>query len=86
MIKSWGDEAWEDYLWYEANDKASIKKINSLIKDIDRNGYANAEPLKGNLSGFYSRNINKKDRLVFCIDNASTEIYILSCKTHYGDK
>ena len=56
MIKVWTDDAWEDYLYWQTQDKKTLKKINSLIKDIDRNGYnctGKPEPLSGNLAGAF---------------------------------
>ena len=87
MKKIWCDNSWDDYLWWQENDKKTFKQINKLIKDIDRNKYTglgHPEPLKGNLSGFHSREITKKDRLIYRIINDAIEI--LSCKSHYGDK
>lgn len=87
MKKIWCDDSWDDYLWWQENDKKSFKQINKLIKDIDRNkniGIGHPEALKGELSGFYSRQINKKDRLVYRIIDDTIEI--LSCKGHYNDK
>ena len=66
--------------------KKQLKKINTLLKDIDRNGnegIGKPEPLIGNLSGFWSRRINEKDRLIYKIDEYN--IYILSCRYHYND-
>ena len=87
MNKIWSDIAWKDYLYWQTQDKKTLKKINSLIKDIDRNGYkckGKPEPLLGNLSGYWSVRINKKDRLVFKIENGS--MFIAQCKTHYEEK
>lgn len=87
MPKTWHDGAWEEYLAWQERDKKVLKKINVLLKDIARNGYncaARLEPLKGNLSGFYSVHIDKKNRLVFRIVN--DDIEILECGGHYGDK
>lgn len=81
MIKIWDDEAWDDYLYWQSQDKKTLKKINDLIKSIDREGYKNAEPLKYEFSGLYSHRIDKYNRLVFKIENNS--IYIFQCKTHY---
>lgn len=67
MIKAWEDDAWEDYLYWQTQDKKTLKKINILIKDIDRNGYegiGKPEMLKGNLSGMCSREIDEKNRIV----------------------
>ncbi|MCM1186652.1 MAG: Txe/YoeB family addiction module toxin [Lachnoclostridium sp.] len=87
MRKIWQDEAWEEYLEWQTKDKKTLKKINDLIKDIDRNGYNCAgklEPLKGNLSGFWSVRIDSKNRIVFRIINDTIEIW--QCGTHYRDK
>ena len=87
MNKTWSDVAWDDYLYWQAQDKKTLKKINSLIKDIDRNGYkckSKPEPLKGNLSGYWSVHIDKKNRLVFKIE--SNALKIAQCRTHYEDK
>ena len=66
--KIWSDDAWEDYLYWQLQDKKTLKRINQLIKDIERNGCLNGigqpEALKGDLQGEYSRRINEKDRLV----------------------
>ncbi len=84
MKKAWFDEAWEDYLYWQIQDKKIIKRINLLIKDIERNyydGIGKPEPLKGNLSGWWSRRIDDTNRLVYRINNNILEI--VSCKTHY---
>ena len=84
MKKAWFDEAWEDYLYWQIQDKKIIKRINLLIKDIERNyydGIDKLEQLKGNLSGWWSRRIDDTNRLVYRINNNILEI--ISCKTHY---
>ena len=76
-----------DYVYWQTEDKKTLKKINVLIDDICRNGndgIGKPEPLSGNLSGFWSRRINDKDRLVYKIDKDN--VYILSCRYHYDDK
>ena len=86
MKKVWQDEAWEDYLYWQTQDKKMLKRINQLIKDIKRNpfeGIGKPEPLTGNLTGFWSRRINDKDRLVYKIDEEN--VYILACRYHYSD-
>ena len=87
MIKLWQDEAWEDYLYWQLQDKKTLKKINKLIQDIERNGYnciGKSEPLKGDLSGFWSVRIDSVNRIVFRIINDSLEI--IQCGSHYRDK
>lgn len=70
--KIWSDDAWEDYLYWQTQDKRTIKRINQLIKDIERNGcmegIGKPEPLTGDLQGEFSRRINDKDRLVYHIE------------------
>ena len=86
MNKVFTSNGWEDYIYWQTEDKKTLKKINTLLKDIDRNGtegIGKPEPLIGNLSGFWSRRINEKDRLIYKIDEYN--IYILSCRYHYND-
>jgi toxin YoeB len=83
----WQDEAWEDYLYWQTQDKKMLKKINKLLNDIKRNGYncsGKPEPLKDNLSGYWSVRIDEQNRIVFCIKDDCAEIY--QCGTNYGDK
>ena len=80
----WEERAWEDYLYWQKQDKKMLKRINEILKDIDRNGYngiGKPEPLKENLSGWWSRRIDDKNRLVYRIKNDVLEI--LQCRTHY---
>lgn len=84
MKKVWFDEAWEDYIYWQSQDKKTLKRINALLKDIERNtftGIGKPEPLKGELSGFWSRRIDNTNRLVYRISCGVLEI--LSCKGHY---
>ena len=86
MDKLWVEGAWEEYLGWFKKDKQVFKKINEMIKSIDRNGYdclVKPEALKGNLKGWWSVRINHKDRLVFRIEN--DRIVILQCGTYYSD-
>ena len=72
MKKLWSDEAWEEYLYWQTQDKKIIRKINNLIKDIDRNEYhstGKAEQLSENLAGYWSVRIDKANRIVFKIVN-----------------
>jgi toxin YoeB len=84
MIKVWSDHAWEDYLYWQTQDKKILKRINQLIKDIDRNGYegiGKPEPLKYELQGYWIRRIDDEHRLVYrIVDN---NIEIVSCRLHY---
>lgn len=76
--------AWEDYLYWQQTDKSTLKKINTLIKDIQRNkfeGKGKPEPLKYELSGCWSRRINTEHRLIYKV--YSDDIYILACRYHY---
>ena len=88
MVKSWHDYAWEDYLYWQGQDKKTLKKINKILEDIERNGESRGigkpEPLGGDLSGWWSRHIDEKNRIVYRIRDAKLEI--LQCKSHYGDK
>ncbi|MBE5917944.1 MAG: Txe/YoeB family addiction module toxin [Pseudobutyrivibrio ruminis] len=80
----WEDRGWDDYLYWQTQDKKTLKRINSLIKDTQRdpyNGIGKPEPLKENLSGFWSRRINDVDRLVYDFENEN--IRIISCRGHY---
>lgn len=87
MKKIWHDEAWEEYIYWQTQDKKTLKKINRLLSDIDRNDYrcvGKPEPLKGNLSGFWSVRIDDKNRIVFRISDDILEI--AECGSHYGEK
>ncbi len=87
MIK-WNDGAWAEYVAWQQEDKKTLKRINKLIKSIQREGLfkglGKPEPLEGNLSGAWSRRINHVDRLVY-IPEAHGEFTIIQCKAHYGD-
>ncbi len=85
----WHDTAWGDYLYWQTQDKKPLKRINQLIKDIERNGnegVGKPEPLKDNLSGFWSRRIDERHRLVYRIDEESGNIQIAQCRGHYRDE
>ncbi|WP_349673847.1 Txe/YoeB family addiction module toxin [Lacrimispora sp.] len=84
MIKIWDEEAWEDYLYWQTQNRKTLKRINLLIQDIDRNGYSGIgkpEPLKGNMQGYWSRRIDEANRLVYQINGGKIEI--IQCRTHY---
>lgn len=85
MNKLWQDKAWEDYQYWLTQDKKTFKRVNDLIKDIDRNGYigiGKPEALKGNLSGWWSRRIDETNRLVYRVEDGN--IIIAQCRAHYG--
>lgn len=87
MKSIWFEEAWGDYLFWQREDKKTLKRINVLIKDIGKGtsgGIGKPELLKGELSGFSSRRIDEKNRLVYRIVNGVIEV--LSCRGHYFDK
>lgn len=87
MNKIWQDDAWQDYLYWQKQDKKILKRINQILKDIDRNKYqgiGKPEALSGNLSGFWSRRIDSKNRIVYRIIN--NQIEIAQCGSHYRDK
>jgi len=85
MILSFANDAWDDYLYWQQNDKKILKKINRLIKEIKRDpfeGIGEPEPLKYNWSGYWSRRITIEHRLVYKVtENA---LLIAQCRYHYG--
>jgi toxin YoeB len=84
MILIFSDDAWEDYLYWQQNDKKILKKINKLIKEIKREpfiGIGEPEPLKYNWSGYWSRRITIEHRLVYKVTDNS--ILIAQCRYHY---
>ena len=86
MKTVWFEEAWEDYVYWQSQDKKTLKRINQLLKDAKRNGYSGIgkpEPLKGEFSGFWSRRIDDVNRFVYRIEDGVLEV--LSCKGHYDD-
>ena len=87
MPKLWSDDAWEDYLWWQDEDKRTLKRINKLIEDALRNPYeglGKPEKLKVGLSGLWSRRINEKDRLIYDVQGDTIRIY--SARSNYSDK
>jgi toxin YoeB len=87
MNKNFTENGWKDYTYWETEDRKTLKRINNLIKDIERNGnngIGKPEPLTGELSGFWSRRINEKDRLIYQIEGDT--INILACRYHYNDR
>ena len=84
MRKIWSDRAWDDYLYWQSLNKKLLKKINQLIKDIERdpfNGLGKPEPLKNNMSGWWSRRIDETNRIVYRVEKGILEI--AQCRDHY---
>ena len=81
----WTDEAWKDYSYWQTQDKKTLKRINKLIEDLKRDdpfaGIGKPEPLKENLTGFWSRRIDETNRLVYAVDEDF--ITVISCRYHY---
>ena len=83
-ILAWTDEAWESYVYWQQQDRKTLKRINKLIKEAKNNpfnGIGKPEPLKENLSGFWSRRIDDTNRLVYAVDD--NYLTIISCRFHY---
>jgi toxin YoeB len=79
--------AWEEYLYWQSQDKKTLRRINQLLRDIERNGYegiGKPEPLKHELSGWWSRRIDSNNRLVYRLKGDSIEI--AQCGAHYRDE
>ncbi|GGQ01788.1 toxin YoeB [Actinomadura coerulea] len=77
-------EAWDDYLWWQRNDRATLKRLKRLIEDICRNGHegiGKPEPLRQNLAGFWSRRITTEHRIVYVIE--ADTVQIVACRTYY---
>lgn len=81
----WDANAWEDYLWWQIQDRKILKRINVLIADIVRHGnegIGKPEPLKHEFSGYWSRRITEEHRLVYRV--TETDVLIAACRYHYG--
>ena len=84
MTLTFSSKAWDDYLYWQKTDKAILKRINALIKDIQRNpfeGIGKPEPLKHSLSGYWSRRINDEHRIVYKVSN--DDLLIAQLRYHY---
>lgn len=82
----WEEDAWADYLWWQAQDRKTLRRINALIQDVMRNGnegIGKPEPLKHGFRGYWSRRITSEHRLVYKI--VDDELRIAVCRYHYGD-
>ncbi|MBQ7497304.1 MAG: Txe/YoeB family addiction module toxin [Selenomonas sp.] len=80
----WDIDAWDDYIYWQSQDKKILRRINNLIKDIRRNpfeGIGKVEPLKENLTGLWSRRIDETNRIVYAVEE--NKVVILSCRNHY---
>lgn len=84
MIKAFSEVAWDDYVWWQTQDRKTLKRINQLIRDIERDpfsGIGKPEPLTGSLSGLWSRRIDQKNRLVYEISGETLKIH--AARDHY---
>ncbi|MDR0706193.1 MAG: Txe/YoeB family addiction module toxin [Planctomycetaceae bacterium] len=87
MNKLFTEQAWNDYLYWIETDKKQVKRINTLIREIDRSpkeGIGKPEPLKANLSGYWSRRIDSEHRIVYAIEK--DKIVYISFRFHYDNK
>jgi toxin YoeB len=83
-LLAWTDAAWSDYVYWQRQDKKTLKRINKLITDTKRSpfeGIGKPEPLKENLSGFWSRRVDESNRLVYAVND--NHITVISCRYHY---
>jgi toxin YoeB len=86
MNKSWSDDAWDAYVYWQTQDRKVLRRINQLLKDIERNGnkgIGKPEPLKHQYQGYWSRRIDEANRLIYRIHD--TPIEIVQCRAHYDD-
>lgn len=81
----WEERAWDEYCYWQLQDRKTLKRINTLIRDIQRdsfNGIGKPEPLKGKLTGYWSRRIDDANRIVYTV--VKNAVIIISCKNHYN--
>tara|TARA_B110000240_G_C13393257_1_gene407713 strand:+ start:134 stop:388 length:255 start_codon:yes stop_codon:yes gene_type:complete len=84
MLLAWTNDAWADYVYWQGQDKKTLKRINKLITDTKRSpfeGIGKPEPLKENLSGFWSRRVDESNRLVYAVSDS--HVTVISCRYHY---
>lgn len=82
----WEDRAWEDYLFWQTQDKKTLRRINAIINDVKRNpfeGVGKPEPLRGNMQGYWSRRIDEYNRVVYF--QKGDVVYIVACRGHYDN-
>ncbi|MDO5043402.1 MAG: Txe/YoeB family addiction module toxin [Slackia sp.] len=87
MNKVWTDDAWDDYLWWQKNDRKTLKRINALVKDIERSpfeGIGKPEPLRHNYAGMWSRRIDILNRIIYEV--RGNDLRIHSVRDYYSDK
>lgn len=86
MRKTWTDQGWDDYLYWQTQDKRTLRRINELVRDIERNGLlvgiGKPEALRNELQGFFSRRIDEKNRLVY-YQSPDGALCIIGCRGHY---
>ena len=78
--------AWNDYIWFQDNDRKLLRRINLLIQDATREpfgGIGKPEPLKADLSGYWSRRVDERHRLIYAV--AADELIIVACRFHYDE-
>ena len=83
-LLAWTDDAWSDYVYWQGQDKKTLKRINKLLTDTKRSpfeGIGKPEPLRENLSGFWSRRVDESNRLVYAVNDS--HITVISCRYHY---
>ena len=89
MKINWHASAWEEYVYWQGQDRKTLKRINRLIDSIVREGVdkglGSPEKLRGDLSGYFSREINEKDRLIYTLTSGGV-VEVVQCKGHYDDK
>ena len=86
MNKIWHDKAWDEYVGWQTEDKKTLKRINAILKEIDRSpftGIGKPEPLKGNKQGYWSRRIDEVNRVVYKVECA--QLVIIQCGRHYDE-
>ena len=85
-LLAWTPQAWEDYLYWQKTDKKTLKRVNTLVRDILRTpfeGLGKPEPLRFDLAGCWSRRIDHEHRLVYKVDSKTDTVMIVQCRYHY---